>query len=112
MSKFEILCVTMHQKDFSKLKEMNIHYWITPAKFRSGLFDASFFETPVDIPFEDTVLLGSAKIKDYLTYRYGDYMKLPSEAAQKAAVHAMIFDAETDFQEYIGGINEPQNSCH
>lgn len=25
MSKFEILCVTMHQKDFSKLEEMNIH---------------------------------------------------------------------------------------
>ena len=25
MSKFEILCVTMHQKDFSKIKEMNIH---------------------------------------------------------------------------------------
>lgn len=25
MPKFEILCVTMHQNDFSKLKEMNIH---------------------------------------------------------------------------------------
>lgn len=25
MLKFEILCVTMHQKDFSKLQEMNIH---------------------------------------------------------------------------------------
>lgn len=25
MSKFEILCVTMHQKDFSKIQEMNIH---------------------------------------------------------------------------------------
>ena len=25
MSKFEILCVTMHQTDFAKLKEMNIH---------------------------------------------------------------------------------------
>lgn len=24
MSKFELLCVTMHQKDFSKLQEMNI----------------------------------------------------------------------------------------
>ena len=24
MSKFEILCVTMHQNDFSKIKEMNI----------------------------------------------------------------------------------------
>ena len=25
MSRFEILCVTMHQKDFSKIKEMNVH---------------------------------------------------------------------------------------
>lgn len=25
MSRFEILCVTMHQRDFSKLKEMNVH---------------------------------------------------------------------------------------
>ncbi len=25
MSQFEILCVTMHQKDFSKIEEMNIH---------------------------------------------------------------------------------------
>lgn len=58
-------------------------YWITPAKFRNGLFDASFFSDPVDIPFDDTVLLGSKKIKEYLEYRYGDYMKLPSEEAQK-----------------------------
>ncbi len=77
-------------------------YWITPAKFRNGLFDASFFSDPVDVPFEDTVLLGSEKIKEYLEYRYGDYMKLPSEEAQKAAVHAMIFDVEKDYTEYIG----------
>ena len=76
-------------------------YWITPAKFRQGLFDPSFFSTPVDVPFEDTVLLGSERIKDYLAYRYGDYMKLPSEAAQKAAVHAMIFDTEKDYSEYF-----------
>ena len=25
MSSFEILCVTMHQKDFSKIEQMNIH---------------------------------------------------------------------------------------
>lgn len=76
-------------------------YWITPAKFRSGLFDASFFSEPVDIPFEDTVLYGSKKIKEYLAYRYGDYMKLPSKEAQKAAVHAMIFDVEKDYKEYV-----------
>ncbi len=76
-------------------------YWITPAKFRNGLFDKSFFSDPVDVPFEDTVLLGSEKIKEYLSYRYGDYMKLPSEAAQKAAVHAMIFDTTKNYTEYF-----------
>lgn len=76
-------------------------YWITPAKFRSGLFEKSFFEEPVDVPFEDTVLYGSKHIKEYLKYRYGDYMKLPSKEQQEAAVHAMIWDVDKDYTEYI-----------
>lgn len=79
-------------------------YWITPAKFRNGLFDKSFFETPVDVPFEDTSLMGSEKIREYLAYRYGDYMKLPSEEARQAAVHAFLFDTEKDYTEYMGKI--------
>ena len=59
------------------------------------------FENPVEIPFEDTQLLCSKEIKKYLEYRYGDYMKLPSEEQQKAAVHAMIFDVNKDYTEYI-----------
>lgn len=76
-------------------------YWITPANFRSGLFDSSFFSDPVDISFEDAILLGPKKITEYLEYRYGDYMKLPSKEEQKAAVHAMIFDTKKDYTEYI-----------
>ena len=76
-------------------------YWITPAGFHQGLFNKEMFENPVDIPFEDTHLMGSSHIKEYLAYRYGDYMKLPSEAAQKAAVHAMLYDTEKDYSEYI-----------
>lgn len=76
-------------------------YWITPAKFQNGLFDQSFFSDPVDISFEDTKLLGSEQIEDYLKYRYGDYMKLPSKEEQKAAVHAMIWDVNRDYKEYI-----------
>ena len=41
-------------------------YWITPAKFKNGLFHKSFFASAVDVPFEDTVLMGSEKIKEYL----------------------------------------------
>jgi lipopolysaccharide cholinephosphotransferase len=76
-------------------------YWITPAKFNNGLFDRKLFSTPIDIPFEDTFLLGSNKIKEYLSYRYGDYMKLPSEEVRKAAVHAEIFDCEKDYRDII-----------
>jgi len=76
-------------------------YWITPAKYKNGLFDATYFDNAVDIPFEDTFLLGSAHITEYLAYRYGDYMKLPSIEQQKAAVHAMIFDVNVDYKEYL-----------
>lgn len=76
-------------------------YWITPAKFKNGLFDKSFFENPVDIPFEDTCFFGSKKIKEYLEYRYGDYMKLPPEETRLAAVHAFIYDTCRDYKEYM-----------
>lgn len=79
-------------------------YWITPAKFRNGLFDKTFFEKPVDIRFENIELLGSEKIKEYLEYRYGDYMKLPSEEQRKAAVHAYVFDTEKNYTEYLGNV--------
>ena len=76
-------------------------YWITPAKFKNGLFDSSFFEKPIDVAFEDTYLLGSSKIRKYLEYRYGDYMKLPSEEQRKASIHAMIYDTEKDYKNYL-----------
>lgn len=79
-------------------------YWITPAKFRNGLFDKTFFEKPIDVSFEDTELLGSEKIKEYLEYRYGDYMKLPSEEQRKSAVHAYVFDTEKNYTEYLENV--------
>lgn len=79
-------------------------YWITPAKFRNGLFDKTFFEKTIDVRFEDTELLGSEKIKEYLEYRYGDYMKLPSEEQRKSAVHAYVFDTEKNYTEYLENV--------
>lgn len=95
------LCYKRIYKYDKMQKNFKYCYWITPAKFKSGLFNAEFFSEPVDIKFEDTKLLGSKYIKEYLTYRYGDYMKLPSEAQQKASVHAEIFDTEKDYTHYL-----------
>lgn len=76
-------------------------YWITPASFKKGLFDKAFFGESIDVKFEDTMLLSSPYVKDYLKYRYGDYMKLPPKEQQEAAVHAEIYDVEKNFTEYI-----------
>lgn len=98
------MCYKKIYKYDNRIENFKYCYWITPAKFRNGLFDEEFFSSPVDVPFEDTVLLGSEKIKEYLAYRYGDYMKLPSAEQQKAAVHAMIYDTERNYTEYLEGL--------
>lgn len=76
-------------------------YFITKANFRQGIFESNMFNKPTDVEFEDTILMGPADIVRYLEYRYGDYMRLPSQEEQKAAVHAEIYDTEVGFEEYF-----------
>lgn len=87
-------------------KHYHYCYWITPAPFKAGLFEPEFFEQPIDIPFEDTQLMASKHIKDYLRYRYGDYMKMPSKEQQKAAVHAYLFDTQKDYRLVMETLDE------
>lgn len=82
-------------------KDYDWCYFITPAKFKSGVFGAEFFDTVDEIDFEGHKLYCPAKINEYLAYRYGDYMRLPSKEQQKAAVHAHIYNVEKDYTEYI-----------
>lgn len=91
----------IYKYDYTDLNDYCYFYWITPAKFKQGLFEPCMFENPTEIPFEDTKLLCSKEIKKYLEYRYGNYMKLPSIEQQKAAVHAMIWDVNKDYTEYM-----------
>lgn len=76
-------------------------YYITKAKFHQGIFDKEMFKEPVDVPFEDTVLMGPTEIKKYLELRYDDYMKLPSKEQQEAAIHAETYDTEVGYEEYL-----------
>ena len=75
-------------------------YFITKANFKQGIFDRRIFEEPMDITFENTILMGPTEIKKYLVLRYDDYMKLPSKEQQKAAIHAEIYDTEVGYEKY------------
>ncbi|MEO1958049.1 MAG: LicD family protein [Nautiliaceae bacterium] len=78
-------------------------YYITKAKFHQGIFDKNMFEELEEIEFEDTKLLAPKRIKEYLKIRYGDYMKLPPESERKENIHALIWDTEKDYKEYLNG---------
>jgi lipopolysaccharide cholinephosphotransferase len=82
-------------------KDFAFCYFITKAKFNQGIFHRKIFEDPIDVMFEDTVLMGPTEIKKYLEVRYGDYMKIPSIENQKAAIHAEVYDTEVGYEKYV-----------
>ena len=54
-----------------------------------------------EVPFEDCRLFAPARIEDYLTYRYGDFRKLPPESERIAAIHAETVDTQRDYRLYF-----------
>lgn len=87
---------------YEKLEKDYVYcYFLTKAKFNQGIFNKNMFQNPIDIPFEDTMLMGSADIKKYLKIRYGNYMELPSKEEQDDSVHAEFYDTEVGFEEYL-----------
>ena len=91
----------IYKYDYSNDPNLKWCYWITYGGFDCGLFEPDYFAEPVDTPFEDAVLWGPTKIKEYLTLRFGDYMKLPPVEKRGAKVHAYIYDTTKDYKEYI-----------
>lgn len=51
-----------------------------PARNRVYGFKREWYEDVIDMPFENVVLKGSRKYKEYLTFMYGDYMALPPKS--------------------------------
>jgi lipopolysaccharide cholinephosphotransferase len=76
-------------------------YFITKANFKQGIFNSHIFGEPKSIKFENVKLKGPSNIEDYLVTRFGNYMKLPSEAEQLASIHAEIYDTENGFEKYM-----------
>lgn len=76
-------------------------YWITKANFRGGIFDSGYFEEPTEVLFEGVMLYAPMHINEYLTQRYGNFMKIPSIEQQKSSLHAYICDPNEDYSYYM-----------
>lgn len=58
-----------------------------PACNRTYGYKRKWYEETIDVQFENTVLKACKDYDEYLTFLYGDYMKLPPESERK--VHAV-----------------------
>lgn len=59
----------------------------------------NFMTEFIQIKFEDTEFMCSANYKEYLTIKFGDYMKLPPESEREWRHHPVILDFEHNVDE-------------
>lgn len=77
-------------------------HFLGHAKMRKGLYPREFFSSVKLMPFETVSLYVPGRIEEYLTARWGDYMKLPPLEERKVAQHCVRWSDTESFP----GFNE------
>lgn len=71
------------------------------AVFKKGIYKKEWFNNPVYAPFETVQLKVPGKLHEFLSERFGDYMKVPSAGQIKWAQHAFLWKTDQDFRELL-----------
>ena len=75
--------------------------FIGKAVFSNGIYKREYFERTEYAPFEKVSLKVPVKLHEFLTDRFGDYMKPPSPERIKWEQHAKFWDTEKDFRQKL-----------
>ena len=75
--------------------------YLGKAKYKRGTYKREWFEKTKRVPFENVTLRVPVGIEDFLTERFGDYMKIPNIDQIRREQHASIWDTEKDYKEYL-----------
>lgn len=74
------------------------------AVFKNAIYKREWFEPTVPAPFEKAELRIPENLHDFLSFRFGDYMKPPSPERIKWEQHAESFDVARDFRESMPAV--------
>lgn len=74
------------------------------AVFKNAIYRREWFEEKIYAPFEKVQLKIPANLHDFLSFRFGDYMKPPSPDRIKWEQHAQQWDIDHDFREYVPNV--------
>lgn len=75
--------------------------YLGKARYKRGTYKREWFEKTKRIPFENVSLNVPIGVEEFLSERFGDYMKIPSSESIRREQHAGIWDTEKDYREYL-----------
>ena len=70
--------------------------------FITWIFDKKWFDEVKMVPYEHTQMPIPVGAHEYLTKRYGNYMKLPPEKDRHPEHRIVFMDLDTPYKEYRG----------
>lgn len=78
-----------------------VGHFFGKAPFRSAIYSRECLGRPQYIKFENLMLPVPENVHEFLTIRFGDYMKPPPAETIKSVQHAEFIDLEKDYSEYV-----------
>lgn len=75
-------------------------HYLGRAGYTKGLYNSEFFKTTKKVPFESISLRVPSRVEEYLTERWGDYMKLPTKEEIAYFQHSSEWSDSTAFPGY------------
>jgi lipopolysaccharide cholinephosphotransferase len=75
--------------------------YLGKAKRKRGTYKREWFETTKRVPFENVTLRVPIGVEEFLSERFGDYMKIPDMKQIRREQHASVWDTEKDYKEYM-----------
>ena len=75
--------------------------YLGKAKYKRGTYKKEWFNSVKRVPFENVMLNVPVGVNEFLSERFGDYMKVPNIAQIRREQHASIWDVERNFDEYL-----------
>lgn len=79
------------------------HYcnYLGKAKYKNGTYKKQWFEDVKRVSFENVTLNVPIGVEEFLTERFGDYMRIPDIEKIRREQHASVWDVEKNFDEYL-----------
>lgn len=103
------LWVNYGLKQVYKYRNQETKYYcnfLGKAVFQNAIYKKEYFDETTYAPFENVELKVPVKLHEFLSERFGDYMKPPSSERIKWEQHAKEWDVNRDFREYVKNVHD------